>query len=139
MAIFSTRIVNQIFIRTAANSSTGQIILPRPSDFTPQRESVYRGEYTTSNGKLRADVLGWKFADMDLEWDMLPQDTLQALLALSVTRTYYLRFMDASGSWRIEEFMISKNVSTGTRNRDMDGNEIWKNVKMGVRFNVVHG
>lgn len=131
--------VNHIYIRTGANTTTGQINLPRPSDFTPQRETVYRGEYTTSNGRLRADVLGWKYADMDLEWDMLPQDTIQALLALSVTRTYYLRFKDANGVWETEEFMITKSVQTGTRIRDMDGNEIWKNVKMGVRFNVVRG
>lgn len=131
--------LSQIHIWLKSNSSTGQITLPRPSDFTPQREVVSRGEYTTSNGRIYADVIGWKFSDMTLEWDMLPQNVLQALLGLSVKRTYWLRFTDASGSIRTEEFMITSHVSTGTRIRDMDGNVIWKNVKMGVRFNVVRG
>ena len=130
---------NTIQIRVEYNGQTiNTITLPRPSDFTPQREMEYRAEYTTSTGRILADYIGWRYADLTLQWDMLPQDLLRALLSLNPLQKKYLIFTDASGLQQTEEFMITNHVSTGTRITDMDRNVIWKDVQMGVRFNVVH-
>ena len=47
--------------------------LPKPTNFTPAREDVYAGEYTTCTGKMIADRIGWKFSEIDLQWDALKQ------------------------------------------------------------------
>lgn len=42
--------------------------LYRPTDFSPAREAVYAGEYKTCLGETIADLIGWRYSDMTLEW-----------------------------------------------------------------------
>ena len=107
-----------------------------PNDFTPAREDVYAAEITTCTGKLIADRIGWKYADMTLKWDMLPQSQLAVLLALG--GTFSLKFTDVNGT-TVTEDVISKGIqSTGTRVTDADGNVIWRDVELGITFVDVH-
>lgn len=132
---------NTIKIRRHIWQSTTQnlITLPRPSDFSPQRENVLRAEYTTAAGTVVADRIGWKFSDMQLQWDLLPQSLLRSLMEYTSSGDYLaLIFEDASGTTYEEQILVKDHVSTGTRMVDMDGNAIWKDVRLGVRFNGIH-
>ena len=67
----------------------------RPNDFSPKREDIYGAEITTCSGKVIADRVGWRYADMTLQWDTLPQAQLDVLLAVTGQAT--LVFTDADG------------------------------------------
>ena len=54
----------------------------RPNDFAPKREDIYGAEITTCSGKVIADRVGWRYADMTLNWDTLPQAQLDVLLKM---------------------------------------------------------
>ena len=107
----------------------------RPNDFTPVREDVYAQEITTCTGKLIADRLGWKFADMALSWDMLPEDQLDVVLGISGQFT--LTFTDADGTVQSEDCICRKRPYTGTR-FTCQGGAVWKDPQLEVSFINVH-
>ena len=49
----------------------------RSNGFTLSREWIYAGEIVTCTGKVCADVVGWRYSNLQLQWDNLPQDQLQ--------------------------------------------------------------
>lgn len=107
-----------------------------PNNFSPQREHVYAAEITTCSGKTIADRIGWKYADMTMEWGTLPQDQLAILLAMDGTDT--LAFTDVDGTSASEDVFPLSNVWIGTRYLGEDGQPLWRDVKMTIRFVNVH-
>lgn len=107
-----------------------------PNDFQPSREDVYAGEITTCTGKLIADRIGWKYSDMALQWDMLPQADLMVLIG--ITGQFDLVFEDVDGSTVTEAAIPKSKVFTGTRYTDLQGNVIWRDVQFGITFINVH-
>nr|DAL21364.1 MAG TPA_asm: hypothetical protein [Caudoviricetes sp.] len=108
----------------------------RPSDFSPQREDLYAAEITTCTGKTIADRIGWKYSDMTLEWDILPQKQLEVLL--SMRGECEVTFTDADGISHTERIVRSSAVSTATRSTDAEGHPVWSDVKVEVRFLDAH-
>lgn len=108
----------------------------RPSDFSPQREDLYAAEITTCTGKTIADRIGWKYSDMTMEWDMLPQKQLEVLL--SMQGECEVTFTDADGISHTERIVRSSAVSTVTRSTGADGHPVWSDVKVEVRFLDAH-
>lgn len=108
----------------------------RPNDFSPKREDIYAAEITTCTGKTVADLIGWRYSDMTLSWDMLPQDQLEALIEMRGTGE--LEFTDADGETHLEEIIRISAVTTSTRAKDVEGNPIWKDVQVEVRFINAH-
>lgn len=107
-----------------------------PNDFQPAREDVYAGEITTCTGKLIADRIGWKYADMSLEWDMLPQADLMVLIGVS--GMFNLTFTDVDGTTVTESAIPKSRVYTGTRYTDQNGNVVWRDVQFGITFVNTH-
>ena len=107
-----------------------------PNGFAPQREHVYAAEITTCTGKTIADRIGWKYADMTLEWGTLPQDQLSVLLAMDGTDE--IKFEDVDGTVVTEDIFPLSQVWIGTRHIGEDGNPLWKDVKLTIRFVNVH-
>lgn len=70
--------------------------LMKPETFMPKREDVYAGEYTTCLGEIIADRIGWKYSDLTLQWDALPQDMVSVLVNMQGGCT--LEFDDVDGS-----------------------------------------
>ena len=103
-----------------------------PNDFQPAREDVYAGEITTCTGKLIADRIGWKYADMSLEWDTLPQADLMVLIGVS--GMFNLTFTDVDGTTVTESAIPKSRVYTGTRYTDQNGNVVWRDVQFGITF-----
>jgi hypothetical protein len=104
----------------------------RPNDFSPQREDIYAAEITTCTGATIADRIGWKYSDMTLEWDTLPQAQLEVILSMSGEST--ITFNDADGISHTEKIVRSSAVSTASRATSTDGNPVWSDVKVEVRF-----
>lgn len=107
----------------------------RPSDFELTKEDVYAGEYRTNTGRLIADVIGWKYADFTLSWDMLPNDMISVLTNLTGEAT--LEFEDSDGS-HTETIIRGGFQNTPTRFTNPDGSVVWKNVNVEVRFINTH-
>ena len=108
----------------------------RPNDFSPNKTQVYKGEITTVTGKTIADLIGWKWDDLEMQWDALPQSQLKFIMSLSGEHT--IEFEWADGKTYSEAFRPSSNVSTNTRVTYPDGTEIWKDVKFSISFIDTH-
>ena len=109
--------------------------LNRPPEFSPKREDVYAGEYTTCLGETIADRLGWKYSDLTLQWDALPQDMVKVLIDMQGDCT--IEFDDADGETHTENIIRSSTVQLRHRNT-IGGVTWWKNVNTEVRFLNVH-
>ena len=107
----------------------------RPNDFTLRREDVLAGEYTTCTGKLIADRIGWKYSDMTLSWDTLPQDMLDVLTGLS--GPVQMAFTDSDGL-HTETIIRGAFTNTPTRITASNGSVLWRDVAVEVRFINVH-
>jgi hypothetical protein len=104
--------------------------------FLPQREDIYAAEITTCTGKTIADRIGWRYADMTLEWDMLPQESLDLLL--SMTGECSITFTDADGTVHTESIVRASAVMTSTRTVTAGGSPVWKDVRVEVKFINAH-
>lgn len=107
----------------------------RPNDFEIKREDVYAGEYTTCTGKLIADKIGWKYSDLPMKWDILPDEDLVYLTTL--TGAFDLIFRDSDGQHT--ETVIRKGfTNTPTRITGPEGSKIWTGIEMEVAFLNTH-
>lgn len=108
----------------------------RPNGFTPAREYVYAGKITTCTGKTIADVIGWKYADISLEWDSLPQEQVDNLLGLNGTEVI-MTWTDADGSTASESVIPLTHSLTATRY--MRGSTpVWSDITTSLEFINVH-
>lgn len=108
----------------------------RPNDFTPQREYVYSGEITTCTGKTIADLVGWKYSDISLSWDSLPQEQLENLLALNGEAVTFT-FTDVDGTTASEQVIPVTHSMTATRYLKGD-TPVWRDVQTDLRFINAH-
>ena len=107
----------------------------RPNDFEIRREDVYAGEYTSCTGRILADKIGWKFSDLTMKWDILPDADLAYFTTLSGPFT--LKFRDNDGV-HTETVIRRGFTNTPTRITGPEGSKIWTGVEMEVSFINVH-
>ena len=110
-------------------------VLRFSGDFEIKREDVYAGEYTTCTGKLIADKIGWKYSDLPMKWDVLPDEDLVYLTTL--TGAFNLIFRDSDGQ-HTEQVIRKGFTNTPTRITGPEGSKIWTGVEMEVTFINVH-
>ena len=109
----------------------------RGDDFTLQREWIYAGEIETCTGKYCADIVGWRYAPLSIEWGYLPQDMLQKLLGLS-GQAVNMTFSNEANE-TVTESVIPKVIQgTVTRHTDPAGNIAWTGIKLDIRFINAH-
>jgi hypothetical protein len=109
----------------------------RGNDFTLQREFIYAGEYETCTGKRCADVVGWRYGDLTVSWDNLPQSQLEYLLDLSGTEVNMV-FSNESGTTvteKVRPMVLSSQASLYT---DPFGVKSWKNISLQLQFTEAH-
>ena len=103
----------------------------RPPQFMPTREDLYRGDYTTCTGKQIKDRIGWKYADMTLTWDGLPQNMVDVLVGMTGACT--LEFDDADGE--LHEEQVVRDSLVALRHKYVQGGvTIWKSVSVKIVF-----
>lgn len=109
----------------------------RGNDFALQREYIYAGEYETCTGKRCADLVGWRYGDLTISWDNLPQDQLDIILALSGTEVDFT-FSNESGesvTEKVRPIVIASQASIYT---DPFGVKSWKNISLQLQFTEAH-
>lgn len=103
----------------------------RPLNFAPAQEDIYKGDYTTCTGKRIGDVVGWRYADMTLEWDGLPQNEVDVLINMSGANT--LEFDGLDGEICSEQVLRTSVVALRHR-YTQNGVTFWRNVKVSIQF-----
>ena len=106
----------------------------KPKEFKPAREDVYAGEYTTMTGKIIADRIGWKFSDLTLSWEALPQSMVDILIGIDGQTT--MRFDTEDGTYT--ESIIRLSAVSLKNRATINGVTWWRNVSVQVRFINVH-
>ena len=109
--------------------------IPRPPAFAPQKEDIYKGDYTTCTGKRIADKVGWRFAEMDLSWSALPQAAVDVLVNMSGINK--MQFDDLDGEICIEN-VVRVSVVAMRHRYTQGGVTIWKDVRVKIRFIDAH-
>lgn len=109
----------------------------RGNDFTLQRENIYAGEIETCTGKRCADLVGWRYADLTISWDTLPQDQLLSILGLS-GEAVAMTFESETGDVVTEQVIPTAITSTATRYTLPDGSALWQGISLGIRFIEAH-
>lgn len=107
------------------------------NDFTLEREWIYAGEVTTCTGKFCADVIGWRYQDLKLSWDNLPQDQLSAILNLSGAAVD-MTFTNEQNQSVTETVIPQVTTATLTRLTDPHGNIAWSGVGLNIKFINAH-
>mgnify|MGYP001439567046 CR=1 FL=1 len=105
------------------------------NDLNPQRETVLSGEYTTCNGETRADVVGWKYSDLTLAWDALPETELLKIYAASGETAF--TFQDPVDGEVTENVIVTIKSPVQCRFIE-NGIALWKNISVTVRFLDAH-
>lgn len=109
----------------------------RGNGFTLEREWIYAAEIETCTGKRCADVVGWRYKDMTIEWDSLPQNQLQAILDLDGTEVdmTFSNEANASVTEKVIPLVTSAQV---TRFTDPNGDVAWTGIGLQIRFINAH-
>lgn len=112
----------------------GSTQIYRPREFKPKRVDVYAGQYTTCTGKTIADKIGWKYDDLELSWEALPESMVLALAGISGAVT--MAFDDVDGA---KSETVIRTSAVQMRHRDtIGGVTYWRDVSVGVSFINVH-
>lgn len=109
----------------------------RGNNFTLSREWIYAGEIVTCTGKVCADVVGWRYANLSLQWDNIPQPQLQAILGLDGMETE-LTFSNEANETVIETVIPQVTTATVTRLTDPHGDVAWSGLQAELRFINAH-
>lgn len=109
----------------------------RGNDFTLSREYLYAGAIETCTGKRCADLVGWRYGDLTIQWDTLPDAQLQDVLSLSGEQVNFT-FTDESGVSVTEPVIPQVISSTVTRFTDDQGNTVWKGIGLQLQFTEAH-
>lgn len=113
-------------------------VIYRGNDFTLQREYIYAGEYETCTGKRVADLVGWRYADLTIQWDTLPEAMLSDVMALTGEEIDFT-FTDELGTSVTEKVVPTIISSQATRlTNPYDGSAIWRNVSLQLQFTEAH-
>lgn len=112
-------------------------IIWRGNSMTLKREYIYAGEYETCTGKRCGDLVGWRYADISIEWDNLPQSQLVELLALE-GREVEFTFADESNTSVTEKVIPRVISSTASRYTDPQGDAAWLNISLELSFTEAH-
>ncbi len=108
----------------------------RPNEFTLQREPVYAAELETCTGKKIADLVGWRYSDMELSFDTLPHSMMEAILAIS--SDVDMTFSNELGESVTERVIVRASTAQVTRSTDYEGAVLWKDFALEVSFINAH-
>ena len=106
----------------------------RPNKFTLQREDIYAAEIETCTGKRIADLIGWRYANLSLSWDTIPDAQLKTLLDMFDRNKSTIEFVDESGTSVTEEVILRNTSATITRHTGEDGEVLWSGISAEVQF-----
>lgn len=117
--------------------SIEEVEIFRGNNFTLEREWIYAAEIETCTGKRCADVVGWRYKDLTISWDNLPQDQLQTILDLDGSEVN-MTFTNEQNQSVTEAVIPLVTTAQITRLTDPNGNVAWSGIGLQVRFINAH-
>lgn len=109
----------------------------RGNDFTLEREWIYAAEIETCTGKRCADVVGWRYRDLKISWDTLPQNQLQKILSLTGNEVN-MTFSNEKNETVTEKVIPLVTTAQATRFTDPFGDTAWQGIGLDIRFINAH-
>ena len=104
--------------------------ITRPPKFSPQMEDILRS-YETCTGKIISDRIGWRYSDMTLEWDALPQHMVDVLIDMGSENTIIFDGLDGE---IVEEDIARTSVVALRHRQTIGGVTMWKGVSVSIKF-----
>lgn len=117
--------------------SIEEVEIFRGNNFSLEREWIYAAEIETCTGKRCADVVGWRYKDLTIQWDNLPQDQLQTILDLDGSEVN-MTFTNEQNQSVTEAVVPLVTTAQITRLTDPNGNVAWSGIGLQVRFINAH-
>ena len=117
--------------------SIEEVEIFRGNNFSLEREWLYAAEIETCTGKRCADVVGWRYKDLTIQWDNLPQDQLQTILDLDGSEVN-MTFTNEQNQSVTEAVVPLVTTAQITRLTDPQGNVAWSGIGLQVRFINAH-
>ena len=117
--------------------SIEEVEIFRGNNFSLEREWIYAAEIETCTGKRCADVVGWRYKDLTIQWDNLPQDQLQTILDLDGSEVN-MTFNNEQNQSVTEAVIPLVTMAQITRLTDPNGNVAWSGIGLQVRFINAH-
>lgn len=117
--------------------SIEEVEIFRGNNFSLEREWIYAAEIETCTGKRCADVVGWRYKDLTIQWDNLPQDQLQTILDLDGSEVN-MTFTNEQNQSVTEAVIPLVTTAQITRLTDPQGNVAWSGIGLQVRFINAH-
>ena len=117
--------------------SIEEVEIFRGNNFSLEREWIYAAEIETCTGKRCADVVGWRYKDLTISWDNLPQDQLQMILDLDGSEVN-MTFTNEQNQSVTEAVIPLVTTAQITRLTDPQGNVAWSGIGLQVRFINAH-
>lgn len=117
--------------------SIEEVEIFRGNNFSLEREWIYAAEIETCTGKRCADVVGWRYKDLTIQWDNLPQDQLQTILNLDGSEVN-MTFTNEQNQSVTEAVIPLVTTAQITRLTDPQGNVAWSGIGLQVRFINAH-
>lgn len=107
--------------------------IPYPNDFSPSKVPNIINEMVTLTGKVVADVNGWRYGDVTLEWDTLLDSDLQNLLAAISDPWFTVTFKDIDGAEHTVNAVLRGRANVKTP-IFYNGATVWKDVTVPLSF-----
>lgn len=117
--------------------SIEEVEIFRGNNFSLEREWIYAAEIETCTGKRCADVVGWRYKDLTIQWDNLPQDQLQTILDLDGSEVN-MTFTNEQNQSVTEAVIPLVTTAQITRLTDPNGDVAWSGIGLQVRFINAH-
>ena len=117
--------------------SIEEVEIFRGNNFSLEREWLYAAEIETCTGKRCADVVGWRYKDLTIQWDNLPQDQLQTILDMDGSEVN-MTFTNEQNQSVTEAVIPLVTTAQITRLTDPNGNVAWSGIGLQVRFINAH-
>lgn len=117
--------------------SIEEVEIFRGNNFTLEREWIYAAEIETCTGKRCADVVGWRYKDLTISWDNLPQDQLQTILDLDGSEVN-MTFTNEQNQSVTEAVIPLVTTAQITRLTDPNGDIAWTGIGLQIRFINAH-
>ena len=117
--------------------SIEEVEIFRGNNVSLAREWIYAAEIETCTGKRCADVVGWRYKDLTIQWDNLPQDQLQTILDLDGSEVN-MTFTNEQNQSVTEAVIPLVTTAQITRLTDPQGNVAWSGIGLQVRFINAH-
>lgn len=117
--------------------SIEEVEIFRGNNFSLEREWIYAAEIETCTGKRCADVVGWRYKDLTIQWDNLPQDQLQTILDLDGSEVN-MTFTNEQNQSVTEAVIPLVTTAQITRLTDPNGDVAWTGIGLQIRFINAH-